>query len=155
MLERAGDHAFPYSLHDGPPLQMQWHFYGQSEMPVAVQSWELPPGGFEGMHSHGSSDMPLEEVYVVTAGTGHMTIDGKEYMVQAGDAVLAKVGTQHDLRNTGDVPLKLLVVWGQPKPSDYSDFGSAKMARLARDEPSSTREVRGAGTETNRSVDPR
>jgi mannose-6-phosphate isomerase-like protein (cupin superfamily) len=54
---------------------------------------------------------------------------------------LAKVGTQHDLRNTGDGPLKLLVVWGQPKPSDYSDFGSAKMARLARDESSSTREV--------------
>lgn len=136
MLERAGDHAFPHSLHDGSPLRMQWHFHGQSELPVAVQTWELPPGGFEGMHAHGEPDMPLEEIYVFVEGTGHMTVDGEEYPVKAGDAVLAKVGTEHDLRNTGDGPLKLLVVWGQPQPSDYSAFGSAKMARLTREKPS-------------------
>lgn len=148
MLERAGDHAFPYSLHDGSPLRMQWHFYGQSELPVAVQTWELPPGGFEGMHSHDRSGIPLEEIYVVTEGTGRMTVDGDEYTVQAGDAVLAKVGTQHDLRNTGEGPLKLLVVWGQPQPSDYSGFGSAKMARLARNDASAAGEVREVGPET-------
>lgn len=136
MLERAGDHAFPYNLHDGSPLRMQWHFYDQSELPVAVQTWELPPGGFEGMHAHGEPDMPLEEIYVFVEGTGRMSVDGEEYPVEAGDAVLAKVGTTHDLRNTGDGPLKLLVVWGRPQPSDYSEVGSAKRARLAREGPS-------------------
>lgn len=88
------------------------------------------------MHAHGEPDMPLEEIYVFVEGTGRMSVDGEEYPVKAGDAVLAKVGTRHDVRNTGDGPLKLLVVWGQPQPSDYSDIGSANAARLAREEPS-------------------
>ncbi|MFD1210707.1 cupin domain-containing protein [Arthrobacter sp. GCM10027362] len=134
MLERAGAHAFRYNLHEGSPLQMQWLFYGQSELPVAVQAWELPPGGFEGMHSHAEPDRPLEEIYVVTAGTGQMTVDGHVYPVSAGDAVLARVGTEHDLRNTGDEPLKVLVIWGEPGSADYSSFGSAKRALAARTE---------------------
>ena len=132
MLERAGTRAFRYNLHEGSPLQMQWLFYGQSELPVAVQTWELPPGGFEGMHSHAEPGRPLEEIYVVTEGTGQMTVEDETYSVAVGDAVLAKVGTRHDLRNTGKGPLKVLVIWGEPKPVDYSDFGSAKMARVAR-----------------------
>src|SRR4051794_37138582 len=141
MLERAGTHAFRYSLHEGSPLQMQWLFYGQSELPVAVQTWELPPGGFEGMHSHAEPDRPLEEIYVFTEGTGEMTVDGETYSVAAGDAVLARVGTRHDLRNTGQGPLKVLVIWGEPRPADYSGFGSARMARAARVEASPGRNV--------------
>ena len=106
MLERAGTHAFRYNLHEGSPLQMQWLFYGQSELPVAVQTWELPPGGFEGMHSHAEPGRPLEEIYVVTEGMGEMTVEDETYSVRVGDAVLASVGTRHDLRNTGEGPLK-------------------------------------------------
>lgn len=44
------------------------------------------------------------------------------------------VGFRHDLRNTGNGPLKVLVIWGEPRAADYSDFGSVKMAKLARTE---------------------
>lgn len=132
MLERAGTHAFRYNLHGGAPLQMQWLFYGKSELPVAVQTWELPPGGFEGMHSHAEPGRPLEEIYVVTEGMGEMTVEDVTYPVRVGDAVLAGVGTRHDLRNTGEGPLKVLVIWGEPRPADYSNFGSAQGARMAR-----------------------
>ena len=132
LLERAGTYAFSHSLHEGSPLQMQWLFYGQSELPVAVQTWELPAGGFEGMHSHAEPGRPLEEIYVVTEGTGEMTVDDETYSIGVGDAVLARVGTRHDLRNTGEGPLKVMVIWGEPRPADYSNLGSAKGARMAR-----------------------
>jgi mannose-6-phosphate isomerase-like protein (cupin superfamily) len=134
MLERAGTHAFRYNLHEGSPLQMQWLFYGQSELPVALQTWELPPGGFEGMHSHSEPGRPLEEIYVVTEGMGQMTVEDETYSIGVGDAVLARVGSRHDLRNTGKGPLRVLVIWGEPRAADYSNFGSAKMARIARTE---------------------
>ncbi|GAA5194213.1 hypothetical protein GCM10023346_21090 [Arthrobacter gyeryongensis] len=134
MLERSGTYAFPYNLHEGSPLRMQWLFYGQSELPVALQIWELPPGGFEGIHSHAEPGRPLEEIYVVTEGMGQMTVEDETYSIGVGDAVLARVGCRHDLRNTGQGPLKMLVLWGEPRAADYSTFGSAKMARIARTE---------------------
>ncbi len=132
MLERSDDHDFSYELHEGSPVRIQWHFYGESELPVAVQTWELPPGGFEGMHAHTENDIPLEEIYIVIEGAGRMRIDDETFDVATGDSVLARVGTSHDLRNTGDGPLKILVVWGKPGTADYSDFGSAKLAQAAR-----------------------
>lgn len=133
MLERSGDHDFDYALHEGSPVRVQWHFYGQSELPVAVQTWELPPGGFEGMHAHTEHDLPLEEIYTVLDGTGRMRVDEETFDIATGDSVLARAGTSHDLRNTGDGPLRVLVIWGKPGAADYSHFGSAKLAQAARE----------------------
>lgn len=132
MLERSGDHGFDYALHEGSPVRVQWHFHGQSQMPVAVQTWELPPGGFEGMHAHSEDDVPLEEMYIVLDGAGRMRVDEETFDITTGDSVLARVGTTHDLRNTGSGPLKVLVIWGKPGAADYSTFGSAKLAQAAR-----------------------
>lgn len=133
MLERSGDHDFDYALHEGSPVRVQWHFYGQSELPVAVQTWELPPAGFEGMHAHTEHDLPLEEIYIVLDGTGRMRVDEETFDIATGDSVLARAGTSHDLRNTGDGPLRVLVIWGKPGAADYSHFGSAKLAQAARE----------------------
>ncbi|MCZ2404036.1 cupin domain-containing protein [Paenarthrobacter sp. Z7-10] len=133
MLEQSGQHAFDYRLHGGSAVRMQWHFFGQSELPVAVQTWELPPGGYEGMHAHTDQDGALEEIYIVTEGNGRLEIDGGTFDVSVGDAVLAKVGATHDLHNTGAGPLKLVVVWGAPGASDFSNFGSAQLAQQVRE----------------------
>ena len=37
---------------------------------------------------------------------------------------LAPAGVEHDLRNTGDGVLRVLVVWGEPGHKDFSSFGS-------------------------------
>ena len=71
----------------------------------------MEPGAWTGVHPHETS----EEVYVFIEGNGRMMIDGNAVEVKAGDAVLTKVGSSHNLENTGDIPLRLIVVEGGVK----------------------------------------
>ncbi len=133
MIERAGQHSFEHALHGGVgSMRMQWHFLDESRLPVAVQTWELPPGASEGMHAHDPGEQPLDELYLVVAGTGRMRVDAETYDLASGDSVLAVAGANHDLVNTGDDLLRVLVVWGRPANADWSGFGSARAARRAR-----------------------
>ena len=66
-IERRDQHAFEYTMHEGQgPLSVEHHFAAGSELTVAVQTWTLGVGAFEGMHAH--DDPPLEEIYLVTEG---------------------------------------------------------------------------------------
>lgn len=131
MREPAGTAAFDYELHGGTDLtRIQWHFFGRSQLPVAVQTWELPPGGTEGMHAHPPEE-PLEELYLVVDGSAVMRVDGQTFEMGPGDSVLAPVGSEHDLRNSGASTLKVVVVWGRPAPVDWSRYGTAKAAQEA------------------------
>lgn len=85
-----------------------------SRLPVKVQIWELEPGASEGGHVH-DGDGALEEVYYFIEGEGAMWSDGDCFQVRAGDAVMAPPGSDHGFRNSGDTPLKLLIIWGRPK----------------------------------------
>ncbi|MHA6801535.1 cupin domain-containing protein [Bounagaea algeriensis] len=132
MLERAGSTAFDYDMHGGTALtRVQWYFLEEARLPVAVHMWELPPGGAEGVHAH-HEDEPLEELYLVVEGTAAMRVDERTHELGPGDAVLAPVGSEHDVRNTGETTLKVVVVWGRPAESDLSKFGTARAARRAR-----------------------
>ncbi len=138
MIERAGEHSFDHPLHGGNGLiRMQWHFLDTSRLPVAVQTWELPPGASEGLHTHDPNEHPLDELYLVLAGVGRMRVDDETYDIAAGDGVLAAAGTRHDLANTGTEPLRLLVIWGEPATTDWSGFATAQAARRARQPPPS------------------
>lgn len=66
----------------------------------------LPPGVSIGEHLH-SDD---EEVYVILEGTGSMTVDGVRQVVTAGDVCVTRAGHSHSLINSGQQPLRLLVV---------------------------------------------
>ena len=44
-----------------------------------------------------------------------MRLDGDEFPVDAGDAVMAPPGSDHGFRNTGSGPLRLLIIWGKPQ----------------------------------------
>lgn len=132
MIERSGATAFDYQLHGGDGLtRIQWYFLDRSRLPVAVQLWELPPGGTEGGHAHPAEE-PLEELYVVVEGRAAMRLEGETYELGPGDALLAPVGSEHDLRNIGDTSLKLLIVWGKPSSVDWSGYGTAVAARAAK-----------------------
>lgn len=131
MLERSGSTAFDFDLHGGADLtRIQWYFFERSRLPVAVHLWEIPPGGGEGMHAHPEQD-PLEELYLVVEGTARMHVDDRTFDLGPGDAVLAPVDSEHDLHNTGDTTLKVVVLWGKPAPADWSAYGTAKAARQA------------------------
>lgn len=134
MFEARGAHTFDYSLHQGSPTRMQFHFADSMAMPVAIQTWELEPGGYEGMHSHDPENMALEEFYLVLEGTAHMQVGEEHYELGAGDSVLAPAEVEHDLRNTGDGVLRVLVVWGEAGSKDFSGFGSLAASLAARAE---------------------
>lgn len=134
MIERAGEYAFEHELHGGNgSMQIEWHQLESSRLPVAVQTWELSPGGSEGMHTHEPGEQGLDELYLVLAGTARMRVDDAVHDLGPGDSVLASAGTEHDLVNTGDGLLRVLVVWGKQQDTDWSGFGSAQAARRARE----------------------
>jgi quercetin dioxygenase-like cupin family protein len=66
----------------------------------------VPPGATIGEHTHGGD----EETYVIIDGSGTMAVDGTELAVGPGDVVVNRAGGTHGLRNTGEGPLRLVVL---------------------------------------------
>lgn len=109
-----------HRLHGGQgEVRVRWPFVADSALPVMVQQWELDPGASEGVHAHGD-ERPLEELYLVTAGTATMTLGDRVHELGPGDALRAPAGVPHDLRNTGADVLRVVVVVGEPAPADFS-----------------------------------
>jgi quercetin dioxygenase-like cupin family protein len=68
---------------------------------------EIAPGAVTGWHQH-----PAPSFGVVTQGTLEVTLkDGKVKHLQAGDALIEVVDTDHIGRNVGDVPVKIIVFY--------------------------------------------
>jgi mannose-6-phosphate isomerase-like protein (cupin superfamily) len=68
----------------------------------------LPPGHAVTPHFHRET----EEVYYVLEGAGEMTIGAETASVGAGDAIFIPRGSVHTLRNTGGVPMRIVLVCG-------------------------------------------
>jgi mannose-6-phosphate isomerase-like protein (cupin superfamily) len=101
-------------IHEGDgDIKVRGLFGSESRLPVKVQLWELDPGVSEGGHVH-ADDNALEEVYYFFEGSGIMWVDGEDVPIEAGDAIMVPPGADHGFRNTGDGPLKLVIIWGRP-----------------------------------------
>jgi mannose-6-phosphate isomerase-like protein (cupin superfamily) len=72
----------------------------------------LLPGQFQKVHAHEDSD----KVYYVLRGTGRFTVGDKEQDLGKGDAVIARAGDPHGVRNETHEELVLLVTMA-PLPS--------------------------------------
>ncbi|MBW7893479.1 MAG: cupin domain-containing protein [Opitutaceae bacterium] len=98
------------NCHDGTGTLVCREIHGDYARPDAgikfVHDDVLPPGASIGEHRHEGD----EEFYYILAGNGEMTLDDQTVAVQAGDFCFTKSGHRHSLRNTGTVPLRLLVV---------------------------------------------
>ncbi len=72
----------------------------------------LPPGDREGGpdNRHRGADQWL----FVLSGRGAATVNGKRYPLRSGSLVLIERGDTHEIRNTGDAPLKTLNVYVPP-----------------------------------------
>lgn len=130
MIERDGDYAYDLTLHGGEGrTTIKHYFVKESSLPVSVQMWTLEPGASEGMHTH--HDPPLEELYLVSSGTATLTLDGEVHQLGPGDAMLSPAGTDHNLVNTGEDPLRVIVVWGEPGNADLTGFRTVQHALKA------------------------
>jgi quercetin dioxygenase-like cupin family protein len=114
-LERSGQATFKYvDLHDGSgEIAVQRLFDKQHSWEVDLDVWEIPPGASEGSHTHDSSDLEyglMDEIYLIIKGQAEMTIDGKIELLNEGDSVLCKAGSDHNLVNIGTNNLKVLLI---------------------------------------------
>ena len=74
----------------------------------------LPPGCDIGAEVHEDRD----QFFRFEEGTGAVDIDGVANAVQDGTAVIVPAGARHNVRNTGDQPLKLYTIYGPPEHKD-------------------------------------
>ena len=71
----------------------------------------LRPGQDQRVHTHKESD----KIYVVVRGSGLFHIGGEERELKSGQAVIARPGETHGVRNAAEQDL-VLVVFMTPKP---------------------------------------
>jgi mannose-6-phosphate isomerase-like protein (cupin superfamily) len=74
----------------------------------------LSPGEEIGMEVHAEND----QFFRFEKGNGKVLIDGTEYSVQDGDAVVVPRGAEHNVINTGSEPLKLYTIYS---PAHHKD----------------------------------
>ena len=60
----------------------------------------------------------LDQFFRVEEGTGEAFLDGIHTEIKAGFAVLVPAGTNHNIINTGTVPLKLYTLYAPPNHRD-------------------------------------
>lgn len=72
----------------------------------------LRPGQSQKVHSHEGSD----KIYYVLSGAARVTIGDEEQDLSEGQAVIARAGDPHGVRNESDGDLALLVTMA-PRPS--------------------------------------
>jgi mannose-6-phosphate isomerase-like protein (cupin superfamily) len=74
----------------------------------------LQPGEEIGSEIHDG----IDQFFRFEEGTGAVDIDGVENKVEDGSAVIVPSGACHNVRNTGDTPLKLYTIYGPPEHQD-------------------------------------
>ena len=73
----------------------------------------LEPKGEIGMEVH-----KLDQFFRAEEGTGEAVLDGVRRTIRAGFAVLVPAGTNHNIINAGNVPLKLYTLYAPPNHRD-------------------------------------
>lgn len=74
----------------------------------------LLPGEDIGEEIHPEND----QFFRFDQGTGKVIIDGNEYEVKDGDAVLVPAGAKHNVINTGSEPLRFYTIYSPPHHKD-------------------------------------
>ncbi len=66
----------------------------------------------------GSEVHKLDQFFRIEAGSGEAVLDGVRTAISAGFAVLVPAGTEHNIINTGTVPLHLYTIYSPPNHRD-------------------------------------
>lgn len=74
----------------------------------------LQPGEEIGAEVHEDRD----QFFRFEEGNGEVDIDDNCYAVEDGSGIVVPAGARHNVRNTGDRPLKLYTLYGPPEHKD-------------------------------------
>jgi mannose-6-phosphate isomerase-like protein (cupin superfamily) len=91
--------------HNGGGNSTVYNFFiGAANSKLVFRKRVLHPGAAIGYHLQQE-----EEIYYILSGTGEMTMNDKEFTVQAGDAILTLPGSSHGLKQTGKDDLVAII----------------------------------------------
>lgn len=75
-------------------------------LPFALSRWDVAPGQRNDLDVHIST-----EVWLVTQGSGLLTLEGVESRLRPGDAVVLRSRVPHQLHNDGADPFRAVSVY--------------------------------------------
>jgi mannose-6-phosphate isomerase-like protein (cupin superfamily) len=95
--------------HNGGGETIGYSFFAKTpNLALVFRKRAFKPGSGIGYHLQRE-----DEIYYVLSGRGTMKIDGKEFEVGPGDAVLTRPGSSHGLKQIGKEDLVILINYEQ------------------------------------------
>lgn len=103
---------------DGSEIRELMHpdIHGNSHQSFAEAT--VPVGAQTARHRHHRT----EEIYHITQGSGLMFLGAQEFEVKVGDSICIMPGTIHNIKNTGELPLKILCSCSPPYSDDDTEL---------------------------------
>lgn len=93
--------------HSGPGRSTGYSFFEKATgFKQVFRKRVLHPGAAIGYHPQRE-----DEVYYILSGAGVMQMNGKEFPVKPGDAILTRPGSSHGLKQTGKDDLALIIAY--------------------------------------------
>jgi len=108
----------PYTTKDGSLIREFMHPTAHGNTQQSLAEAIVPAGSATFLHRH----VQAEEIYHITEGTGLMTLGEEQFKVISGDTVCIPPGTQHQIQNTGETPLKILCCCSPPYSHDDTEL---------------------------------
>jgi len=110
ILERDGDvRSTEPGPHAGGGQTTAYSFFKKAPgLTLVFRKRALKPGSAIGYHLQAE-----DEIYYVLSGRGSMTIDGKNFDVGPGDAILTRPGSSHGLKQVGAEDLVIMINYEQ------------------------------------------
>lgn len=105
-LEHPEVQATRYRAHDGGTAHMVLDTRNLETLMFLAHA-SVPVG--EKLSAHID---PMEEIYIIQTGKGLMQVDQETKEVLPGDAIHIPIGSVHELTNTGEEEMTILVVAG-------------------------------------------
>jgi len=96
--------AVAFITKDGSEIRELMHpsLHGNNHQSLAEAT--VPVDGETRLHKH----LLTEEIYHITQGSGLMRLGEQQFTVGVGDSICITPGTLHNIKNTGELPLKIL-----------------------------------------------
>jgi mannose-6-phosphate isomerase-like protein (cupin superfamily) len=91
--------------HNGGGLSTAYSFFSNvKDLKLIFRKRVLRPGSSIGYHLQKE-----DEIYYIAGGQGVLTMNGKQILVAAGDAILTRSGNWHALKPVGDDSLTVII----------------------------------------------
>jgi mannose-6-phosphate isomerase-like protein (cupin superfamily) len=99
-----------FITRDGSEIRELMHPSQHGNHQQSLAEATVAPGSETRQHLHRTT----EEIYHITQGRGLMRLGEQVFEVTVGDSICIAPGTVHNIRNVGDVPLKILCCCSPP-----------------------------------------